>query len=97
MINKLSQKQIIVKYLRWIAEQGINDGWVKEYKLRSVKTPFGWIGFQGDRRCRELAREGYLERRYVDGYAEFRYKPKQKIPQPTNEDEELEHLIIATS
>lgn len=98
MRNRLTQKQIIVKYLKWIREQGINDGWIREYKLRSVYTPFGWIGFQGDRRCRELVKEGYLEKRYMNKYAEFRYKPKQIIPVSiSREEEERQMLLISTS
>lgn len=59
---------------------------MKEYSLRSRQTPYGWIGFQGDRRCRELAREGVLERRYVDGYAEYRYRGQVARQELTREE-----------
>jgi len=43
----MTQKEIILNYLRSVRE------WVPSYKLRSVYTPFGWVGHQGDRRARE--------------------------------------------
>ena len=64
----MTQKEIILNYLK------SRGGWVKEYDLRSKDTPYGWIGFQGDRRTRELYRDGHLERRQMSGYAEFKYK-----------------------
>lgn len=75
-MTRLSQKQIIFKYLKSITD---NNGWVREYDLRSKMTPDGWIGFQGDRRVRELYKIGILERRQISGYAEYRYKHSIEI------------------
>lgn len=73
---KKSQKTIILDYLYWIKcdAKTEEDEWVREYKLRSVDTPFGWLGFQADRRCRELYNTGQLERRLNGKYAEYRFK-----------------------
>lgn len=68
----MTDKQIIIAYLKLLREQG--DGWILGGKVRSIQTPFGWIGFRGDRDCRELVRKGVLEKRMNGKYAEIRYK-----------------------
>lgn len=71
----MTDKEKIVFYLR-----EVND-WVPEYKLRSLDTRFGFIGFQGDRRVRELVESGILERRKVGKFAEVRFKrPRIELP-----------------
>ena len=73
---KISQKQIILDHLKAIKENSKDDEgqWVREYNLRSTNTPFGWLGFQADRRCRELHQDGQIERRLNGKYAEYRFK-----------------------
>lgn len=75
-MKKPSQKQIILDYLKTIKHNAQNEEgqWVREYALRSTNTPFGWLGFQADRRCRELHQNGKIERRLNGKYAEYRYK-----------------------
>lgn len=75
----MSQKQIIIKYLQELRQADPFGGWVKEYSLRSKETSFGWIGFQGDRRVRELYKAGLLERRKEGKYAEFRCRSKEEL------------------
>lgn len=70
----MTQKEIITEYLK-----SLNGEWVKEYNLRAVHTPYGWIGSSGDRRCRELAEEGIIERRISGKYAEMRIKPRDTL------------------
>ena len=76
--QKKSQKQIIIEYLRWKKENAKSEDeeWEREHKLRSTNTHFGWLGFQADRRCRELHNEGILERRLNGKYAEYRLREK---------------------
>lgn len=70
----MSQREIIISYLK-----SLNGEWVREYNLRAVQTPFGFLGFQADRRCRELAEEGVIERRLSGKYAEMRIKPRDTL------------------
>lgn len=70
---KLTQKEIILKYLRSVPEQ-----WIKAYELRGKATPFGFTGHQADRRARELAEDGLIEVRH-DKYAEYRAKAPKKV------------------
>lgn len=65
----MTQKQIIKAYLR-----DAQGAWIPAYKLRSVSTPYGWIGHQGDRICRKLAEEGEIERTLIGRYAHYRAK-----------------------
>ncbi len=74
----MTQQMIIVRHLRDLRSFGDNDGWIKEGLLNSKETRYGFIGFAGSRRVRELVESGYLERRKVGRYAEVRYKVKEK-------------------
>ena len=67
------QYKIIRQYLAEI------DDWVLEGKIRSLQTPYGFVGFRGDRNCRDLVRAGILEKRLVNGLCEVRIK-KQILP-----------------
>ncbi len=67
-INMATQKDIIVEYLSAV------DKWLPGYKLSGVETPFGFIGSQGDRRCRELENSGDIQRRLNGKYVEYKYK-----------------------
>ena len=81
-MEKKSQKQIILDHLKEVKENAKDeDGqWVREYSLRSTSTNVGWLGFQADRRVRELHQAGLIERRMSGKYAEYRYK-EIEIPQ----------------
>ncbi len=65
----ITQKQIIIRHL-----QEMNK-WVPAYHLRGVGTSFGFIGHQGDRRCRELVKEGKLQHKIEGGFAWYRAMP----------------------
>jgi len=67
MEKKLSQKQIILKYLQFV-----ND-WVVGYKLVGINTPYGFIGSEGARICRRLAEKGEIEKK-VEKYVYYRSK-----------------------
>ncbi len=64
----MTQKQIIISYLRWL-----ND-WCPAYDLRGKNTPFGFTGHQADRRARELANEGKILHKIEGKYSYYRSK-----------------------
>ncbi len=70
----MTQKEIIILFL-----ESLNGEWIREYKLVSTNTEFGFIGSSGSRRSRELAQEGIIERRISGKYAEMRIKPKDTL------------------
>ena len=71
---KLTQHQIIKKYLEFRGE------WIASYDLLKINTPYGWLGSQADRRARELAERGEIERKQIGEYAYYRVpKPKPKF------------------
>ena len=73
----MSYKEKIIKTLE---EQG---DWLPSFKLINTETPYGWIGASGDRRARELAEKGIIERRLNGKYVEYRILPeKPKLPSP---------------
>lgn len=77
---KLSQRDII------LLELADNVGcWVQQFRMASRRNKYGWIGSQGDKRCREFFEPGettaevkfqnstyHLERGEKDGYAIIR-------------------------
>ena len=65
----MSQKEILLAYLR--EARGV---WIPGYKLRSINTPDGWIGHQGDRLCRLLVAQGAIERCIINKYVNYRAK-----------------------
>lgn len=91
MIKKSSYKGIIVRWLKMIRQQDPNGGWVHEYKIRSVHTPFGWIGARGDRDTRELIKMGYLDKRMDGVYTVVRYNSDNpsRQQQEMSEEEKL--------
>ena len=74
--EKLTYKQIIKKYLAYLG------GYVEGYRLSKVDTPYGWIGASGERRCRELAEAGEIEKYYKTiknkKYAYYKALERQK-------------------
>ena len=73
MTRKLPDKEIIEHYLKMLRDGG-TQGWVVGHQLRSVETPYGFIGSQGDRRCREMAQARILERKIENGLVYYRYR-----------------------
>ena len=51
----MTQHEIIQKYLEHI---GI---WKREYEIRCLDTPYGFIGARGDRDVRDMIKKGKLE------------------------------------
>lgn len=68
----MTQKWIIYKHLEQVGD------WIPAYKLRSIKTSFGWLGHQADREARRMAAEGIILRRINGRYAEYRVEIKAK-------------------
>lgn len=66
MRERLSHKDIILKVLR------ADGGWVPGYKLRGVQTQWGFIGDDGKRRCREMARNGTIAHTIINGKIHYR-------------------------
>lgn len=52
--------------------------WTYGYKLRSVDTPYGWLGSSSDVRCRELERKGEIEKRGEGKYVQYRLRKELK-------------------
>lgn len=69
---KKTQKEFIKEFLRR------ENRWVRSYELRSTPTEHGFMGWQADRRARELAEDGEIERRHNGKYAEYRAKTPVK-------------------
>ncbi len=69
MSDKLTQKQIILAYLKQ------HGGWVREYLIRGFQTDFGWIGARGDRDVRELVASKQLLANKDGKYRIVKYKP----------------------
>ena len=72
----MSYKEKIIKLLE---ESG---DWLPSYKLMNTDTPYGWLGKSGDRRARELAEKGLIERRINGKYVEYRARLKPNLPPP---------------
>jgi len=66
--------QIILKVL-----EHNYPNWTYGYRLRSVDTPYGWIGSSGDVRARELERAGEIEKRGEGKYIMYRYKQPEPV------------------
>ena len=66
----MTQYEIIKKYIE-------STGWIEEYKVRAINTPWGWIGARGDRNVRDLIKSGVLERKLEGKYCVVRIKPMQ--------------------
>jgi len=82
---KLSQQQIIVRYLA--ARKG---EWIVSHALEKANLDGYWIGTRGTRTARDLATAGkftdtdgtthFIERRHEGKYAEFRVTSSQAKP-----------------
>ncbi len=68
----MTQKQIIISYLRYT-----ND-WIPAYNLRGIKTDFGFLGHQADRRARELVNEGKIIRRINKKFVEYKINKERQ-------------------
>ena len=64
----MTQKELIIKYLK------SQEDWVYGYTLAGKNTPLGFIGSQADRRLRELAEKGEVERRISGKFVQYRAK-----------------------
>lgn len=81
----MTQKEIIKKLLT-------ND-WTPSYKLLMVNTPYGWLGSQADRRARELACDGEIERK-IDGKYVYYRLPQNTINTKTLKTEYNEVIAL---
>jgi len=69
----VTQKEIIKNYLLECRENG--DDWLLGGKIRSIETENGFIGFRGDRDCRDLFRDKKIfARENEKGLVEYKYK-----------------------
>lgn len=72
-------KKIILKYLKDLRDNSPDGaypygGWVLAGKIRSIDTPYGFIGFRGDRDIRDLVKAGCLETGYEGRLRIVRFK-----------------------
>lgn len=65
-MEKVTQKEMIVNYLN------VLGCWIPAYNLRGRKTIFGFLGHQADRRARELAAEGKIQRKTKGKFAYYK-------------------------
>lgn len=72
-MKKLTYHQKILAHLK------DHGDWVPSYALSGVETDYGWVGSSGERRARELAEDGKLERKVVGKYAYYRYPQKTEL------------------
>ena len=68
----MSDYEVILKHLKDIRDKEY-DGWILEGNVRSVDTPYGWIGFRGDRNCRDLAEVGIIEKNGEGKFVKVRF------------------------
>lgn len=96
-MKKLSQKQILILYLKQIFDGMIdkNNAWVRAWEMRGRETPYGFTGHQADKRLRELAIDGIIDRKINDdGYSCYRYKPQPVvIKTPEQMQDEKDKLL----
>ena len=60
-MKKPSQQKIILHYLKYLKDHHVNQGWELEGKIHGIETPFGFIGFRGDRDVRKLIELGLVD------------------------------------
>jgi len=75
-LSNMTQKKIIEKLLTDNPERKFYS-----YELIKVNTKYGWLGTSGDRRARELAEEGVINREEKGGYAVYFIKPTEPVTQ----------------
>ena len=63
---KFTQKQIVMFTLKEAKD------WTPSHQLQKIQTKYGWLGTSGDRVARKLAEEGKIERKMINGYANFK-------------------------
>jgi hypothetical protein len=68
----MKQKELIKQYLKDLNE------WEYEYKIRGLKTPYGFIGARGDRNVRQMIKDNEIEAKFEGKYRIVRYKPEVK-------------------
>jgi hypothetical protein len=73
VMKRITQKEMILNFLR------SQERWFSSYELRGKPTSWGFLGHQGDRRARELAKEGKIEVRHKGAYAEYHAFPPLSI------------------
>ncbi len=61
-----SQSEMIVRLLESKPKK-----WFMSYELTQVWTPFGWIGSEGKRRCRELVEAGLIIKEREGKYVKY--------------------------
>ena len=72
----MKQKQIIIKYM-----QDQPDRKFFTYELTQKSTPYGWLGSQGDRRLRDLFKEGILLKEREGKYERYWLKESSTPPE----------------
>lgn len=68
----MTQREMIIKYLELLG------CWIPAYNLRGRKTIYGFLGHQADRRARELAVEGKIEKKLKGKYAYYHALESEK-------------------
>lgn len=83
----MTQKTIIKKYLESLG------GWVREFEIHRIDTPFGFIGPRGERDIREMLADRILEGAFDGRFRIVRIKPEPK-PESNYRPEVLRQRMI---
>ena len=69
-MKRLTQEELVMKYL----EEEQDGGWTFGYLLIGKETQRGFLGSAIERSCRKLVEKGFLEKRRIGKFTEFRIK-----------------------
>lgn len=67
----LTQRQILLKVLA-------DRDWTPVYDLTLKSTPYGYLGLASQRRLRELAHEGKIDRMIINKIVHYKLKPDER-------------------
>ena len=83
----MNQREIIRRYIESI-------GWVHEYKVHGINTPFGFIGARGDRNVRQMIKDGILEAKMDGKYRIVRVKPRIELPRAVKGEDSRQNKLL---
>jgi hypothetical protein len=80
-------KQSAKQRLYWLFKNKGN--WVSKREIESKSEEWGYNADNLDRRCREMAKAGTIDKRMIDGYVQYRLRPEY----PTLNKDEANELL----
>ena len=70
-------KQSAKQRLYWMLKN--KNGWVGKREIESYSQDWGYNADNLDRRCREMAKAGTIEKRIQDGNVQYRLKTEETL------------------